>query len=45
MFKKYDPPIVGHPYPTAGGYWRCFDGEKWRDCDKHGNVKEQKNDK
>ena len=29
MFKKRNPIIIGHPYPTASGYYRCFDGEKW----------------
>ena len=38
MFKKYEPPIIGYPYPTDGGYWRCFDGEKWHNCDRFGNV-------
>ena len=40
MFKKYEPPIVGYPYPTAtSGHYRCFDGEKWHDCGKLGKVK------
>ena len=32
------PPIIGHPYPTLSGGYRCFDGEKWRDCDRTGKI-------
>ena len=39
MWKKHDPPIIGKPYPVMCGYgWRCFDGEKWHDCDEHGKI-------
>lgn len=39
MFKKHEPVIVGKPYPTmSGNGWRCFDGEKWHDCDKDGAI-------
>lgn len=39
MFKKYDPPIIGYPYPTGtSGLYRCFDGEKWHNCDRNGKV-------
>ena len=36
MFKKYDAPVIGYPYHTASGLYRCFDGVKWHDCDKNG---------
>ena len=39
MFKKRSPIIIGYPYPTAGIWYRCFDGEKWHDCDKNGKVR------
>ena len=39
MYKKNEPPIVNHPYTTAGGHWRIFDGKHWRDCDKNGRIK------
>ena len=35
MFKKYDAPIIGHPYPTGSVHYRCFDGARWHDCDKN----------
>lgn len=39
MFKKHEPAIIGKPYPTMSGTgWRCFDGEKWHDCDKDGAI-------
>lgn len=38
MYKKNEPAIVNHPYPTGGGRWRCFDGEKWHYCDRKGKV-------
>lgn len=37
MIKKIEPAIPFHPYPVVSGYgYRCFDGEKWVDCDKNG---------
>lgn len=39
MKKKHEPPIVGKAYPVGfGNGYRCFDGEKWRDCDKDGRI-------
>ena len=40
------PVIPFHPYPTGGGGYRCFDGEKWVDCDKDGQPlrRERKDD-
>ena len=40
-----EPPIPFKPYPIAAGAYfgyRLFDGEKWHDCDKDGNVKGRK---
>lgn len=38
MKRILQPIIIGHPYPTLGGWYRCFDGEKWHDCDRHGKI-------
>ena len=39
MWKKLAPAIIGKPYPVMlGNGWRCFDGEKWHDCDKSGKI-------
>ena len=32
------PVFIDHPYPTLGGWYRCFDGEKWHDCDRTGKI-------
>lgn len=43
MIKRLDETIPFHAYPVAaGGGYRCFDGEKWYDCDKGGNPKVRK---
>lgn len=39
MKKENEPAIIGMAYPTSGFGWRCFDGEKWHDCDQDGNYK------
>lgn len=39
MIRILDPVVPFHPYPIAAGAcfgFRCFDGEKWRDCDETG---------
>ena len=38
MKNIFKPPIIGKPYRTLGGYYRCFDGEKWGDCDSTGKI-------
>lgn len=38
MKREIELPIIGKAYPTDGGYYRCFDGEQWHYCDKHGNI-------
>lgn len=43
MWKEYDPPVIGKPYPVMfGDGWRCFDGEKWHDSDRYGNITKRK---
>ena len=38
MIKHNDPVIPFYPYPVGiGNKWRCFDGEKWVDCDRFGH--------
>lgn len=32
------PCDIGKAYPTGGYGYRCFDGEKWHDCDKDGAI-------
>ena len=46
MHKKLAEVIPCHAYPIAAGEqfgYRCFDGKKWRDCDKNGTPKNKKN--
>lgn len=39
MWKRLEPVIIGKAYSVAcGNGWRCFDGEKWHDCDRYGNT-------
>lgn len=39
MRLNLNPVIIGKPYPVMWGHgWRCFDGEKWHDCDGSGNI-------
>ena len=43
MWEKLDTVIIGKPYPVVcGSGYRCFDGEKWQDCDRFGNVKKER---
>lgn len=45
MTEKHDKPIPFLPYPVAAGSeygYRMFNGERWVDCDKHGNLKERR---
>lgn len=43
--KKYiEPAIIGKAYLTDGGFYRCFDGKRWRYCDKRGNIKTEDTD-
>ena len=42
----FEPAIIGKPYRVVCGYgYRCFDGEKWNDCDEFGNVKKKRGDR
>lgn len=44
MYKKYEPPVVGKAYPVCcGSGYRCYDGEKWHDCDNNGKIRRANN--
>lgn len=38
MKKELETVHIGWAYPTGGIGWRCFDGERWHDCDRYGNI-------
>lgn len=38
MKKDNKPAVIGVPYPTGSGGYRCFDGVRWHDCDRYGKI-------